>query len=473
MSESKIFAGPRIRRLRQGLKLTQTAMAQELAISPSYLNLIERNQRPLTVQIILKLAETYRIDLAGLKATGDSANVLAQLKAVFAEPLISDELPGDGELVEVAEAAPNAAAGIVRLHRAYKELEERLSDLSGLLAAGGRAVEAAPRLPSDEVRETFETRPNHFPALDRAAETLHESLAAGDDPAGALRRWLRERHDIAVRVLPADTMPSWRRRFDRHSRRLFLSERLPQAERLHEMAAEAMALEAREAVDAEIATFAFTTPEASRLARTELLAYAADALTMPYASFQSAALRLRYDAGLLAQRFQVSFLRAAFRLTSLQRAAAPGLPFFAMEVDQAGNRIRRAGARGFPHQRFGGACVKLPVHEVFAMPERVLAEAAQTPDGTAYLLVARSCAGLAAGIGERPRRTAVLLGLDLAQAGETVYAAMLPQGVAPVPIGPACRLCERAACPARAEPPLTRPLALDPHVAGLSPYDFH
>ena len=68
MADNKIFAGPRLRRLRNGLGLTQTAMAAELGISPSYLNLLERNQRPLTVQILLRLAEIYDVDLSGLQA---------------------------------------------------------------------------------------------------------------------------------------------------------------------------------------------------------------------------------------------------------------------------------------------------------------------------------------------------------------------------------------------------------------------
>ena len=63
MAERKIFAGSRVRRIRIGLGLTQTAMAEALAISPSYLNLIERNQRPLTVQLLIKLATVYKIDL--------------------------------------------------------------------------------------------------------------------------------------------------------------------------------------------------------------------------------------------------------------------------------------------------------------------------------------------------------------------------------------------------------------------------
>ena len=63
MTERKIFAGARLRRIRNSLKLTQTAMAQALEISPSYLNLIERNQRPLTVQLLLKLSSVYKVDL--------------------------------------------------------------------------------------------------------------------------------------------------------------------------------------------------------------------------------------------------------------------------------------------------------------------------------------------------------------------------------------------------------------------------
>ncbi|MCP5939716.1 helix-turn-helix transcriptional regulator, partial [Klebsiella pneumoniae] len=73
MAEGKIFAGPRIRRIRNEQGLTQTAMAEALGISPSYLNLIERNQRPLTVQLLLKLSSTYKIELDTLQVeTGSS-----------------------------------------------------------------------------------------------------------------------------------------------------------------------------------------------------------------------------------------------------------------------------------------------------------------------------------------------------------------------------------------------------------------
>ena len=59
MAEQKIFAGPRIRRIRTQKGLTQTGMAKGLGISPSYLNLIERNQRPLTLAVRMRLEAMF------------------------------------------------------------------------------------------------------------------------------------------------------------------------------------------------------------------------------------------------------------------------------------------------------------------------------------------------------------------------------------------------------------------------------
>ena len=108
------------------------------------------------------------------------------------------------------------------------------------------------------------------------------------------------------------------------------------------------------------------TDEARRLARFELGRYAAHALMMPYQPFQSAAQRAHGDVDVLRARFGVSFEQAANRLTMLQRPGASGIPFFMLEIDHAGTRFRRAGAQGYPHGRFGGACPKLPVHAAFA-----------------------------------------------------------------------------------------------------------
>jgi predicted transcriptional regulator/DNA-binding XRE family transcriptional regulator len=478
MAEQKIFAGPRIRRIRNAKGLTQTAMAEGLGISPSYLNLIERNQRPLTVQLILKLSSVYKVEPEELQ--GEARGSIASLKEVFSDPLLAGELPGDQELVEIAEGAPNAAAAVIKLFRAYREQAERLSDLSELLAREGRATAlSGARLPIDEVHEVFERRPNHFAAIEEEAEAFTAVLDPGDDLFGALKAWLRREYGIVVKVLPVATMPNWRRRYDRHSQRLFISERLSPFDQLREVAMEACLIRMSVAVAAEIQSLKLSSDEARRLARFEFGRYAAHALMMPYQAFQSAAQRARYDIDVLRSRFGVSFEQAANRLTMLQRQGASAVPFFMLEVDNAGNRFRKAGAQGFPQSRFGGGCPKLPVHAAFTQPGQIFVEAVEMPDGAEFLCVARTLEGPQGAFNERPRRTALLIGCDIAFKDEIVYAAALPGAsggkagqIAATPVGPACRLCERTGCLSRAEPPVTRPLGLDEMVTGLSAFDF-
>ncbi|MEX0404523.1 XRE family transcriptional regulator [Aquibium sp. LZ166] len=481
MAEQKIFAGPRIRRVRNSKGLTQTAMAEGLGISPSYLNLIERNQRPLTVQLILKLASVYKIDPEELQA--QSGGSIATLKEVFADPLLAGELPGDQELIEIAEAAPNASAAMVKLFRAYREQAERLSDLTELLAREGRATAlSGARLPIDEVRETFERRANHFPGIEEEVSAFHALFEPAEDLIVALKAWLKREHGIVVRVLPVATMPNWRRRYDRHSQRLFISERLSPFDQLREIAMEACLLRMNVAVAGEIQALKLSSDEARRLARFEIGRYAAHALMMPYQAFLAAAQRSRYDIDVLRSRFGVSFEQAANRLTTLQKPGSAGVPFFMLEVDNAGNRFRRAGAQGFPQSRFGGGCPKLAVHAAFTQPGQILVEAVEMPDGAEFLTIARTLEGPQGAFSERPRRTAILLGCDIGFRDEIVYSAALasaspsrgdkPGHVPAIPIGPACRLCERSGCLARAEPPVTRPLGLDEMVTGLSAFDF-
>ncbi len=469
MVERKIFAGPRVRRIRNGLGVTQTAMAEALEISPSYLNLIERNQRPLTVQLLLKLSAVYRVDLEELRH--ESGGSLAQLKEIFADPLLVGELPGDQELVEVAEAAPNAASGMVKLYRAYREQAARLSDLTSLTIGEGNAPLAGARLPADEVRDVFERRSAYFPRIEAEAEAFSSRFADMRDLPFAFREWLRAERGIGVRILPVHVMPDLRRRFDRHSMRLFVSERLSAPDQAHEIAIEVASLALRDAILAELEALPLTTPEAKRIARFELSRYAALAIAMPYAAFLAAAQNARYDIDILRARFGASFAQAATRLTMLQRPDAAAIPFFLMEIDAAGNRLRRAGALGFPHSGFGGGCPKLNIHVALLQPGQILAEMIEMPGGANYLTISRTLEGPNAPFGERVRRTALLIGCEGGLGQATAYGRIAAAQPA-VAVGSACRLCERRGCLSRAEPPVTRPLGLDEMVAGISSFDF-
>lgn len=474
MADQKIFAGPRIRRIRSGLNLTQTSMAEELGISASYLNLIERNQRPLTVQLLLKLASTYKLDLDELQGVGDE-NLLSQLKEVFSDPLMVGEIPDRSELIEFTEATPNAAGAMVKLYRGYREALDRLSGLSSMMAEeGGDAVKTAARLPVDEMRQSLELRSAYIPAIENAATKMLALMDMSDGLLAGLKRWLLKERGLAVQILPVEAMPDWRRRFDRHSNRLLISERLSPADQLQEVALEVALLAERQLIDEEVAFLRLTSDEANRLARFEIARLLALAMMMPYEKFYQTAKRLRYDINVLRSRFGVTFAQAAWRLTMLQRNGQSAPQFFVMETDAAGNRIRRGGANGFPVTRFGGDCPKLVVHQAFGSPGQIFAETVITPQNAEFVVLGRTIEGLRSGYFDRPHRTALLIGFDTTYAKEIIYSDGLV-GVAaraPVEIGPGCRLCERPGCISRAHPPLTRPLGLDEMVRGVSAFDF-
>src|ERR671920_513575 len=114
----KIMAGPQLRRLRATLGLSQSAMAAELGISVSYLNLVERNQRPLTAQLLIRLSETYAIDARDFAGSEDGQGA-AELEEVLADPLLAPLQVPRAELRAALDQAPTLVAALKRLHAAY------------------------------------------------------------------------------------------------------------------------------------------------------------------------------------------------------------------------------------------------------------------------------------------------------------------------------------------------------------------
>src|SRR4029453_12178509 len=105
-AERKLYLGGRLRRLRRELGVNQSAMAAEIGVSPSYLNHLERNQRPVTAQGLLKLAEVYDVALRSSAAEGGEGTGVGQLAEIFADPMFGVLAVPRYELAEVADNAP-------------------------------------------------------------------------------------------------------------------------------------------------------------------------------------------------------------------------------------------------------------------------------------------------------------------------------------------------------------------------------
>ena len=218
--------------------------------------------------------------------------------------------------------------------------------------SGGRTRRVV--LPTEEARDFFEARANHFPEMETAAEALAPAPGAG--LGRALVERLATKHGITVEVAPLERMDGALRRFDPRARLLTLSEALPRPSRHFHLAYQLGLIEAREAIDRVIKAAKLSAPETETLCRVGLANYFAGAVLMPYGPFLAAARTLRYDIEGLMHRFAASFEQAAHRLSTLNRPGEAGIPFFFVRADIAGNITKRFSAAGFHFSRYGGAC---------------------------------------------------------------------------------------------------------------------
>src|SRR5487761_1471189 len=105
---AKPLIGRTVRRLRQERELSQQALASRLGISASYLNLIEHEQRAVTASLLIKLAETLRVDLATLSGASER-QLEVGVREAFADPLLGAEPVPEAEAAALAASSPNAA----------------------------------------------------------------------------------------------------------------------------------------------------------------------------------------------------------------------------------------------------------------------------------------------------------------------------------------------------------------------------
>ncbi|MEN3289864.1 MAG: family transcriptional regulator, fatty acid utilization regulator [Bradyrhizobium sp.] len=468
----KLFVGPRFRRIRQQLGLSQTQIAEGLGISPSYVNLIERNQRPVTAQILLRLAESYDLDLRDL-ATSDEDRFFAELNEIFSDPLFRQiDLPKQ-ELRDLAELCPGVTHALQRLYAAYAEARRGETLVAAQMADRneGTRYEANP---IERVRDLIEANRNYFAELEQAAETMRDEL---DVPAealyAALAARLRERHSVRTRIMPVDVMRETLRRFDRHRRQLLVSELVDAPGRTFQLVFQLGMIECTAHFESIVSRAGALDDTARRLYRVTLANYFAAAVMMPYSAFLTAAEALNYDIHVLAQRFSTGFEQVCHRLTTLSRPNARGIPFFMLRVDNAGNVSKRFSSGTFPFSKFGGTCPLWNVHSTFDTPDQLLKQVIELPDGTRYFSIAQVVRRPVALHPYPPPRFAIGLGCEIRHAGRLAYAAGMDlEKTEGTPIGVNCRLCERENCAQRAEPPITRTLILDETTRRVSSFAF-
>ncbi len=458
----RLFAGAKVRNLRKQAGLPQAAMAQRLGVSVSYLSQIENEERPLTPPVLIALTREFPQAWADVGEDHSVSDLVRAIDASTDSSIAGDPLP-EIAVQRGLEKHPALTRRMVALHDAWRRSQAQLSVLDDKVESGAGGGGA---LPWEEVRDWYQAEGNYIDAIDRAAESLADGF---DDPRGIEDR-LRGWHGIRIDdARDDDTRLS---RFDADSRRLTISGVLPPESRAfllaHALARHEFANEMRTVSE----TSGLASPAARELLSLGLANYAAGALLMPYTRFRDAAREVRHDIDRLRQRFGTSFEQTCHRLSTLQRPGAQGIPFFFCRVDMAGNITKRHSATRLEFARFGGACPLWVVHEAVAIPDRILVQLAETPDGARYVSMAKGLVKPSASYARPPRRYAVALGCEEEHAAEFIYADGLRTGGIATPIGTSCRICPRTDCDQRAFPPAASEIRIDPNVRAAVPYAF-
>jgi predicted transcriptional regulator/transcriptional regulator with XRE-family HTH domain len=464
----KLFLGARLKRLRRERGLNQSQMAEQLGVSGSYLNHLERNQRPVTAGILLRLAEAFDVDVKAFAAeTGEGG--ATQLGEIFSDPMLADLGISRYELVELADNAPAIAEGIARLYTALRERQRHGEEEPDTGGADPRVLIT----PETWVRDYIQAQRNHYPELEEASETLGGALAHPLSISEPLRQRLKEAWGVEVRVVDPDILEDASQHYDAQRRVLMLSALLRPENRTFGIAYQLALLEFAPIIARMLEVARPPDPGSRRLLHMSFANYAAGAIIMPYGKFLRAAEEHRYAIDRLTAQFGANVEQVAHRLTTLSRPNAKGVPFFMLRVDPAGNISKRYAGESFPFSHFGGTCPRWHLHRAFQTPGQTLRQLIETPDGERFFTISRTI--------ERPIRPdlrddallAIGLGCDVKHANRIAYADGLDLTNTPAtPVGPACAICPRLNCAYRATAPAGRMLAVEENRKSISPYPF-
>jgi XRE family transcriptional regulator, fatty acid utilization regulator len=323
---------------------------------------------------------------------------------------------------------------------------KRLSDISQQMSVGGA-------VPTETVFEAvqiwLQENPLHQ-TFENLAEEIWFDLTPKDDVFAGIKARLRSGSGIDVRIIPIDIMGADRARYDRHSQRLFVSERLNAHERIFQAALLLASLEGADIINEIVKLSPFASnAEASRLMRLGLAKNLATAILCPSAKFKSATVDLNWNIDALSDRFNVTTGVVMKRLACLSLRDKSDFPIGFLAIDSAGAIVDRLGPVGFHVPIAATLCGHLP-H--FTADTAVVLEAA---DGQTTEMLAR-----------RLGHITYALCVSSVHGAKINFTSQTKR-----PLGSTCRLCEIKNCDLRREPQATRPASLNPYKRSATDFE--
>ena len=463
--------GPKIKAFRRQLGLQANKFAEQLNISPSYLNLIESSKRKIDGDLLIKISKELRVDLSDLTSKSD-LNLENDISDLLDDQLFDDLDILGPEVKDLVNSNPKIAKALIKLGDNFRqkdhEIVNKVENISGKIIDSRKTS-----FPGEVISDFLQENKNYFPKLEEFANEIFNKVQKNNRTRYiALCEFLNQEYSITVKdIIPEETKP-FSKVFNNNKKELLLSDyNSLETKKLH--AAAQIAQEgAKDIIDEYLSNFKFPSDESKRLTQIALLNYCGAAILMPYKLFHNECKKLKYDLQLLQNTFATSFEQVAHRVTCLQDPKLPGIPFHFLRVDMAGNISKRFSLSGIEIPRYGGACPRWNVYSAFTRPGVIQAAVSKMTNGEKYVCIART---VEKGVGRYGQSKSILsigLGCEAKYAKEFVYTENLDisDKKTEIPIGVSCRTCDRLDCSQRAFPPLHKKFDVDINTRGVSVY---
>ena len=112
--------GENIRKFRKQLGLQANKLAEQLSISPSFLNLIESGKRNIDADLLIKVSKELRVELSDLTSKAD-VNLENDISELLDDQLFEDLDILGPEVKDLVNTNPKIAKALIKLGDNFKQ----------------------------------------------------------------------------------------------------------------------------------------------------------------------------------------------------------------------------------------------------------------------------------------------------------------------------------------------------------------
>ena len=172
MSQIDTKIGPKIKAFRRQLGIQANKLAEEMSISPSYLNLIESGKRKIDGDLLLRVCDKLKIELSDLTSRTD-INLENNISELLGDELFEDLDILGPEVKDLVNTNPKIAKALIKLGDNFKqkdhEIFNKLENISGKIIDGRKNA-----FPGEVISDFLQENKNFFPKLEGFANNIFD-----------------------------------------------------------------------------------------------------------------------------------------------------------------------------------------------------------------------------------------------------------------------------------------------------------